>query len=33
MDHQYIETNGIRLHVLQDGPKDAPTGDFTTWIS
>lgn len=24
MDHQYIETNGIRLHVLQDGPKDAP---------
>ena len=22
MDHQYIETNGIRLHVLQDGPKD-----------
>jgi len=24
MDHEYIETNGIRLHVLQDGPKDAP---------
>lgn len=24
MEHQYIETNGIRLHVLQDGPKDAP---------
>ncbi len=23
MDPQYIETNGIRLHVLQDGPKDA----------
>lgn len=24
MDYQYIETNGIRLHVLQDGPKDGP---------
>lgn len=24
MDHQYIETNGIRLHVLQDGPKEGP---------
>ena len=24
MEHQYIETNGIRLHVLQDGPKDGP---------
>ena len=24
MDHPYIETNGIRLHVLQDGPKDGP---------
>lgn len=24
MDHQYTETNGIRLHVLQDGPKEGP---------
>ena len=24
MEHQYIETNGIRLHVVQDGPKDGP---------
>ena len=24
MDNQYIDTNGIRLHVLQDGPKDGP---------
>ncbi|MFL7893553.1 MAG: alpha/beta fold hydrolase, partial [Anaerolineales bacterium] len=24
MSNQYIETNGIRLHVLQDGPKDGP---------
>lgn len=24
MNHQYIETNGLRLHVLQDGPKDGP---------
>jgi len=22
MDNQYVETNGIRLHVLQEGPKD-----------
>jgi len=24
MEHQYIETNGIRLHVVQDGPKEGP---------
>jgi len=24
MDHQYIETNGIRLHVLQDGLQEGP---------
>ena len=24
MEHPYIETNGIRLHVVQDGPKDGP---------
>jgi pimeloyl-ACP methyl ester carboxylesterase len=24
MDHQYIETNGVRLHVVQDGPKEGP---------
>lgn len=24
MDYQYVETNGIRLHVAQDGSPDAP---------
>lgn len=24
MDQQYIETNGIRLHVRQDGPEEGP---------
>lgn len=24
MDHQYIETNGIRLNVVHDGPDDGP---------
>ena len=24
MDHQFIETNGIRLHVLQEGPQEGP---------
>jgi len=24
MDYQYVETNGIRLHVAQDGPSDGP---------
>ncbi len=24
MDHHYIETNGICLHVVQDGPEDGP---------
>jgi len=24
MDHQYIETNGIRLHILQNGPEEHP---------
>jgi pimeloyl-ACP methyl ester carboxylesterase len=24
MDHQYIETNGIRLNVVQDGPVEGP---------
>ncbi len=24
MDYQYVETNGIRLNVAQDGPVDGP---------
>ena len=24
MDHQYVETNGIRLNVVQDGPDEGP---------
>ena len=24
LEHHYIETNGIRLHVVQAGPKSGP---------